>query len=138
VGTSSSVPRPSTLSGESESASSSRASTPFDDAQLQSSADRHTSISIFPQGNRVSVRQRTSGYKTASEPPELQVDDTSFETEHDEDYEDVPHEDEAGEWVDMATKPETRPTKRSHMASKAAAVGPHLELSCLVTDSSLF
>ena len=138
MGTSSSVPRPSTPSGASESASSSRASTPFDDAQLQSSPDRHTSFAIFPQGNRISVRQRKSGYKTASEPPELQVDDTSFETERDEDYEDLPHEDGAGEWVDMAPKPETRPTKRSHTTSKAAAVSPRLELSCLVTDSSLF
>jgi hypothetical protein len=114
-----------------ESASSSRAS------QIRSSPVRCTTISIFPQGNRISIRRRTSGYKTAPAPPEPQVDDTSFETERDEDYEDVPHEDGAGECVGMVPKPETRPTKRSHTASKAA-VSHHLELPCLVTDSSLF
>lgn len=115
------------------STSSSRASTPIDDAEkLHSAARPHTSVSIFHQGrSRISVRQRGSGYKIASEPPELQVTDYDDDYEdmphehgadYDEGYEDAPHEHGAGACDNIAPRPETPPAKRSYTASRASAV----------------
>lgn len=108
--------------------SSSRASTPFENAELRSNAHPHTSISVFPQGDRltISVKRAVSGYKSASEPPvEMDV------TDRDEDYEDVSYQDaplsvadEADAWVDTMPKPETRPAKRSRTTDKATTVSP--------------
>jgi hypothetical protein len=132
---SSPVFRPSTPStGMSVSASSSRASTPFDNTEHQSTAHRHTSISVFPQGHRnyISVKQHVSGYRSALKTP--------VETDRDEDYEDRPCKDgpckdrpcedgpcEDGPWVDvdnMAPKPKKTPAKRPCTTDKATAVSP--------------
>jgi hypothetical protein len=122
AGISSPVPRPSSPSSGMSVSSSSRASTPFDDANLQSTADRHTSISMFPQGERMFVRQRLFGYKSAE----------ALETTGDEDYNDGPCED--WPWVDEVPKSESRPAKRSCAPDKAADVSLHFELSCPSID----
>jgi hypothetical protein len=90
------------------------------DAELQSTA--HTSISIFPQGDRLSLN--ISGYKSILELPVLQANTTSVEVDRDEDYkdEDVPYEYGAGAWADMVPKPEKPPAKRPCTTDKATAV----------------
>jgi hypothetical protein len=119
AGTSNPVSRPSTPSGATVSASSSRASTPLENTELQATAHQHTSISVFPQGNRhgMSVKRAVSRYRSTSElPVETDV------TDRDEDYEDVPNEDVP--WVDKALEPEEPPAKRSRTTDKATAVSP--------------
>jgi hypothetical protein len=118
MGSSNPVLRPSTPSSVS---ASSRASTPFDDTVPQSTVHRHT-ISIFPRGSRISVKEHVPGHGTALEPPVPQVDATSVETDRDEDYEDMPYEGGAEAWVDVSPKPEIPPAKRSRTAYKATTV----------------
>lgn len=60
---------------------------------------------------------------------------TGVETDRDEEYQDVPYEDEAGPWVDVGPKPETPPAKRLRAAYRVAVVSLHFELSRRFTDN---
>ena len=118
AGTSISVSQPSTPSGASVSAFSSRALTPSESAKLWSTADDdHTSISVFPEGNHISVKRAVSGYKSTSTPlVETDVMDC------DKDYEDMPNEGVPS--VDMMPKPEKPPAKQSRTTDKSTTVSP--------------
>ena len=66
--------------------------------------DDHMSISVFPEGNRISVKRAVSGYKSTSTPlVEMDVMDC------DEDYEDMPNEGVPS--VNTMPKPEKPPAK---------------------------
>lgn len=142
--------RPSSPSSEASVSTSLGASTSIDIAELHSTSHGHTSISVFYQGSRTSARQHVSGNKPALEPPKLNatgvetvhnkelldLNATRVEIDRDEDYEDVPHEHEAGR---CASNPEMPPTKRSRTAFKykANTMSPYFELSHLFTECIL-
>ena len=66
--------------------------------------DDHMSISVFPEGNRISVKRAVSGYKSTLTPlVETDVMDC------DEDYEDMPNEGVPS--VNTMPKPEKPPAK---------------------------
>lgn len=137
-GTLSPVLRPSTPSSGA-SVCPSRAETSDDELESESTTHHHTSISIFPQGSRLSVNV-SPHKKSTSGPPILHVGDTSFELpDRDEDYEDVPYEHGAGAWPDTVPEPEIPSAKRSctRASDKASAVSTHFYWSCPFADNIL-
>ena len=110
--------RPSTPSVAPTSASSTRASTPLEYADVCSTEDDHTSISVFRQGSRLSVavKRAVSGYKSSSEPP-IEADFV----DRDEDYEDMPCEDLDVSQLDPMPEPEKPPAKRSRKATTVSS-----------------
>lgn len=105
---------------------SSRASTPSNNDEAPSPT-QHTSVSIYPQEDRLSLNVLC--YKSGSEPPCLQVEGTSIESDHDDNYEDVPYDDRE-ELADMVSEPEKPPAKQSCTTNKATFVSPYFKLSC--------
>ena len=59
----------------------------------------------------------------------LQVEGTSVESDHDNDYEDVPYNDRE-ELADMVSEPERPLAKQSCTTIKATFVSPYFKLSC--------